>query len=164
MRILNAKLWSSWIAVAGVCLGAAQVGGSTSAKDGSATRFPDSYPSEPGRSQTGENNSSSGKLRLREGTIISDQTGYFREDGDGASFVADTGMQFGALPNLNLERVVRLLKGAEEPTSVRWSVTGQVTEFSGRNFLLVTRAVYKSASPPPVPDRVGPPAPDRLRP
>ncbi len=98
-------------------------------------------------------------LRLREGTVILDQSGFFREDGDGATFVADSttagpGLEFGALPNLNLERVVRLLKSAEEASSVRWSVTGKVTEFAGRNFLLISRAVYKSASPPPVPDHI----------
>ena len=92
--------------------------------------------------------------RLREGTVINDQTGYFRENGDGASFVSDKGQEFGALQNLNLERVVRLLKNADEPSSIRWSVTGTVTEFSGRNYLLISRAVYKSASPPPAPDRV----------
>lgn len=94
--------------------------------------------------------------RLREGTIISDQIGFFREDGDGATFVADMDMEFGSLPNLNLERVLRLLKDADESSSIRWSVSGKVTEFSGRNFLLITRAVYKSATPPPVPDRVAP--------
>ena len=99
--------------------------------------------------------------RLREGTIITDQSGFFREDGDGATFVADSSdvsskLELGALPNLNLERVVRLLKNAEEPSSVRWSVTGQVTEFAGQNFLLISRAVYKSASPPPVPEHVSP--------
>ena len=92
--------------------------------------------------------------RLREGTVINDQTGYFRENGDGASFVSDKGQEFGALQNLNLERVVRLLKNADEPSSIRWSVTGTVTEFSGRNYLLISRAVYKSATPPPTPDRV----------
>jgi len=87
--------------------------------------------------------------------LISDQSGFFREDGEGATFVADTGMEFGGLPNLNLERVMRLLKNADEPSSIRWSVAGKVTEFSGRNFLLVSRALYKSAAPPPTPDRVG---------
>lgn len=96
----------------------------------------------------------SAKLRLREGTLISDQSGFFREDGDGATFVADTGMEFGALPNLNLERVVRLLKSVEEPSNVRWSVNGAVTEFSGRNFLLISRAVYKAASSPPPPEQI----------
>ncbi len=92
--------------------------------------------------------------RLREGTIINDQAGYFSENGDTASFMSDTGMEFGTLQNLNLERVVKLLKNADEPSSIRWSVTGTVTEFSGRNYILISRAVYKSATPPPVPDRV----------
>ncbi len=94
--------------------------------------------------------------RLREGTLVSDQSGFFREDGEGATFVTDDGMEFGSLPNLNLERVVRLLKSAEESSSIRWSVTGRVTEFSGRNFLLISRAVYKSATPPPTPEQLVP--------
>ncbi len=105
------------------------------------------------KSGTAESNQQN-ERRLREGTLVTDQSGFFREDGEGATFVADTGFEFGSLPNLNLERVVRLLKSAEEPSSIRWSVTGQVTEFSGRNFLLISRAVYKSAAPPPLPDRV----------
>jgi hypothetical protein len=56
------------------------------------------------------------------------------------------------LPNLGLERVGRMLKSVEEPESISWSVSGMVTEFGGRNYLLVTRAVYKSSAPPPVPD------------
>jgi hypothetical protein len=93
--------------------------------------------------------------RLREGTLLTDQNGFFREDGDGATFVSDSGYEFGALPNLNLERVVRLLKGREEPSTIRWIVNGEVTEFTGRNFILISRAVYKSASAPPLPDIIG---------
>ena len=123
--------------------------GSVAATDASAPRPPRAaraaFPGKSGKLV---------KVRLREGTLISDQSGFFREDGDGATFVADTGMEFGALPNLNLERVVRLLKSVEEPNSVRWSVNGTVTEFSGRNFLLISRAVYKAASSPPTPDRI----------
>ena len=95
--------------------------------------------------------------RLREGTVIKDASGFFREDGDGASFVSDLGIEFGTLPNLNLERVVRLLKGADAPNSIRWSVTGTVTEYSGKNYLLLKRAVYKSSTSPPAPDRVATP-------
>ncbi len=125
----------------------------TAAREGSSTR---EQPREAGRvrqSSTSEAGQSETR-RLREGTIVSDQSGFFREDGDGASFVADTGLEFGALPNLNLERVLRLLKSSEEPSSIRWSVNGKVTEFSGRNYLLISRAVYKSATPPPVPARI----------
>ncbi len=91
---------------------------------------------------------------MREGTHIADQPGYFREDGDGATFITDQGMEFGGLPNLNLERILRTLKSAEESRSIWWSVSGTVTEFSGRNYLLISRAVYKSTAPPPPPDQL----------
>jgi hypothetical protein len=92
--------------------------------------------------------------RFREGTEISGQTGYFRQDGDGATFVTDDGYELGGLPNLNLERVVRTLKTSDETSSIRWRVNGTITEFSGRNYLLITRAVYKSAAQPPSPEQI----------
>lgn len=136
----------------------------TLARDGSSSRESPQERAYGPASQTSARNRPTGSAqsaktstrRLREGTIITDQTGYFRENGDGASFVADTGLEFGALQNLNLERVVRLLKNADEPASIRWSVSGEVTEFAGRNYMLISRAVYKSATPPPIPDRVTP--------
>jgi hypothetical protein len=96
----------------------------------------------------------SGKRRLREGTILTDQGGRFRQDGDGAVFISESQYEFVTLQNLNLERVIRTLKGSDESESIRWSVSGQVTEFNGRNYLLITRAVYKSASPPPAPEQI----------
>ena len=90
--------------------------------------------------------------RMREGTEIDGQTGYFRQDGDGAIFVTDDGFELGGLPNLNLERVVRTLKTADESQTIRWQVNGTITEFLGRNYLFITRAVYKSAAPPPTPE------------
>lgn len=96
----------------------------------------------------------SGKRRLREGTVLTDQGGRFRQDGDGAVFISENQYEFVTLANLNLERVIRTLKGSDESESIRWSVSGQVTEFNGRNYLLITRAVYKSASPPPAPEQI----------
>jgi len=125
----------------------------TAAREGSAVRDQTERLGRGRRRQPSRTEEKSLR-RLREGTLISNQDGFFREDGDGATFMADTGMEFGALPNLNLERVVRLLKSADDPDSIRWSVNGKVTEFAGRNYLLVSRAVYKSVSPPPVPDRI----------
>jgi hypothetical protein len=101
--------------------------------------------------------------RLREGTEISGQTGYFRQDGEGAIFVTDdeseqgglpNEYELGGLPNLNLERIVRTLKTADETQSIRWRVSGTITEFSGRNYLFITRAVYKSAAQPPAPGQI----------
>jgi len=94
------------------------------------------------------------RRRLREGTQVSNESGYFRLDGDGATFVSDNGHQFGGLPNLNLERVVRILKNAEDSQYIRWTVNGMVTEFSERNFLLISRAIYKSVSQPPLPEQL----------
>jgi hypothetical protein len=142
------------LALATLCLAVALFVETTVAREGADRRYPKTG-FDPTVQSTSKKIAIQGSRRLREGTLISDQNGFFREDGEGATFVADTGMEFGALPNLNLERVVRLLKNADEPSSIRWSVTGKVTEFSGRNFLLVSRALYKSATPPPAPDRVG---------
>jgi len=98
--------------------------------------------------------SDSTKKRIREGTIIQDQTGFFRSDGEGATFVSDEGLEFGGLPNLNLERVVGTLKTADEPKSIRWIVSGMATEFSGRNYVLISRAIFKSTPPPPAPEQL----------
>lgn len=108
------------------------------------------------RSATGsrENTEDNAKRRLREGTLLIDHGGHFRQDGDGAVFVTEEKLEITALPNLNLERVGRTLKGSDEAESIRWSVNGVVTEFNGRNFLLISRAVYKSASPPPAPEQI----------
>lgn len=94
--------------------------------------------------------------RLREGTEIENSLGHFVRDGDGAIFVRQDGLKFGGLPNLNLERVARLLKSIEQPDTVSWTVSGIVTEFGGRNFLLIKRAVYKSESAPPPPEQLAP--------
>jgi len=93
-------------------------------------------------------------LRLREGTRITDTLGYFEQNGEGATFVTKENRKFGGLPNLNLQRVLRMLKGIEEPEDVQWNVSGTITEFDGRNYLLISRAVYKSNALPPAPDRV----------
>jgi hypothetical protein len=94
------------------------------------------------------------KLRWREGKRLIDHDGHFRQDGDGAIFVSETGHELVALANLNLERVTRTLKASDESESIRWNINGIVTEFNGRNYLLIQRAVYKSASPPPVPEQI----------
>ena len=151
--LLPTKKHISYLLVAMLLLAAVFCSERTIAREGSSTREQTQKSESAQRRLPGEAGQH-GIRRLREGTVISDQSGFFREDGDGATFVADSDLEFGALPNLNLERVVRLLKSAEEPNSIRWSVTGKVTEFSGRNFLLISRAVYKSATPPPAPDRV----------
>lgn len=95
-----------------------------------------------------------GKLRLREGTQLKNVAGRFRQSGDSLTFIDGQNREIGGLPNLNLERVSRVLQTVEEPESVNWSVSGAVTEYSGRNFLLITSAVFRSATPPPPPEVV----------
>ncbi len=92
--------------------------------------------------------------RLREGTMINSAIGTFEEGNSGAKFVTQDGHEFGGLPNLNLERVVRMLKSTDEADKLLWSVSGTVTEYSGRNYLLISRAVYKSTALPPLPKTV----------
>ena len=86
--------------------------------------------------------------------MLESESGFFQLDGDGAIFVTDAGIHLNGLPNLNLERVVRTLKGAEEATQVHWSVNGIVTEFGAQNFVLIQRAVYKSVTKPPTPEQI----------
>ncbi|MAT73490.1 MAG: hypothetical protein CMJ58_28750 [Planctomycetaceae bacterium] len=93
--------------------------------------------------------------RMREGSRIQNAIGYFRRNGDGATFITEDGMELGGLPNLNLERVVKMLKTVDEPESVYWSINGEVTEFTGRNYVLISRAVFKTAAPPPAPEVLG---------
>ncbi|HEX6962208.1 MAG TPA: hypothetical protein VF175_10100 [Lacipirellula sp.] len=92
------------------------------------------------------------RLRLREGTRLRDATGHFSQSGDALTFIDEEGRRIAGLPNLNLERILRMLKTVEEPESIIWSVSGTITEFSGRNYLLISRAVYKAAAPPPAPE------------
>ena len=92
------------------------------------------------------------KVRLREGTRLRDVTGRFRQSGESLTFIDEDDREIGGLPNLNMERILRMLKTVEEPESIAWSVSGTVTEFAGENYLLITRAVYKSAAPPPTPE------------
>jgi hypothetical protein len=92
--------------------------------------------------------------RLREGTHLNNRVGRFRLNGESLTFVDENDRAMGSLPNLNLERILRVLKAVDEPESIVWSVSGDVTEFSGRNFLLISRAVYKAAAAPPPPDSI----------
>lgn len=99
-----------------------------------------------GRGATVESaNAADAPTRLREGTKLTDQLGYFKVQGDGLVFyTADGKRHFNALENLAMERVARLV--SESPDSLEWSVNGVITEFRGANFLLLTQAVVKSKS------------------
>jgi hypothetical protein len=144
--------WIEGLIVAGLLCAVAWLNSSHAAPNDFSSR--ESYTDRSGSSfGTSTDETKDGTRRLREGTEIAGQTGFFRQDGEGATFVTDD-YELGGLPNLNLERIVRTLKGADEPETIRWSVDGSITEFSGRNYLFISRAVYKSAAPPPVPDQI----------
>ncbi len=131
-------------------------GSNGSGTHGSGTRAKLTQPISSYLERSEIKQSENSKQRLREGTRITNRLGRFQQEGDRATFVTENNIELGGLPNLNLERVVRMLKGVDEPESIWWSVSGLVTEFSGRNYLLIERAVYKSANTPPIPDKVEP--------
>jgi hypothetical protein len=130
-------------------------GPSAPSAHGDDGRMPAAAPASaaPGAVSGSEEPAATG-TRLREGTQFTDRMGYFRQNGDALTFVDEEGRELGGLPNLSLERIIRMLKSVDDPESVKWSVSGTVTEFSGRNYLLVHRAVYKAAMLPPTPDAV----------
>lgn len=94
------------------------------------------------------------ELRLREGSRLNDVVGRFRPSGDSLTFIDIENREIGGLPNLNLERIARTLQTVDEPESVTWTISGTVTEFSGKNYLLISRAVFRAAAPPPVPENI----------
>jgi len=70
--------------------------------------------------------------------------GRFEIVGDRTVFVTDGGaLRLIALENLGLERITRTLANAPGP--LEWKVTGTVTEYRGKNFVLVHRALVKGA-------------------
>ena len=89
--------------------------------------------------------------RLREGTRITDVPGSFQFSGDRVSFhpdgKGDKGESFRVLENLALERINRELGQARG--NLQWTVSGMVTEFRGNNYLLVTKAMVKTADGSP---------------
>ena len=95
------------------------------------------------------------EMRLREGSILSDEVGEFLTTGDRLVFQPrDRGSSLVVLENLALERISSVL---EESDAARlWSVSGTVTEYRGTNYLLVTRAALKAnrqpAKPPASPE------------
>jgi hypothetical protein len=80
--------------------------------------------------------------RLREGMRISDARGRFEVPAEGPTFVDESGRRLPGLENLNLQRIARTLLAAENPDALTWKVSGLVTEYEGRNYILIERAVY----------------------
>ena len=145
--------WVEGLIVVALLYAVTWLNNSQAAPDSFSAR--DTYENRSNPKYSSNNDEPDQILRLiREGTVISGQTGYFRQDGDSAIFVTDDDYELRGLPNLNLERVVRTLKTEDETQTIRWRVSGTVTEFSGRNYLFITRAIYKSAAQPPAPEQL----------
>ncbi|MCA9104237.1 MAG: hypothetical protein R3B96_05385 [Pirellulaceae bacterium] len=80
--------------------------------------------------------------RMREGTRIQRGVGWFKRVGDRIEFQPVDGTSvFVALENLALERIAGELEGE---SALLWQIDGLVTEFHGRNYLLIERAFVKS--------------------
>ncbi len=87
---------------------------------------------------TGENQ----LQRLREGVSLVDEVGTFSVMGDRIAFQPnDEKLAFGVLENLALERVWKVF---DDTRDRQWCVSGAVTEYRGRNYLLLTRAVLRA--------------------
>lgn len=95
--------------------------------------------------RVGENDRASGE-RQREGTRLTDVNGRFELAGDRVTFHPASGREsYRLLENLALERVGQVL--SESRAKQDWTVSGTLTEFRGANYLLLTKAVIKSANP-----------------
>ena len=78
---------------------------------------------------------------LREGTELSDELGTFQMAGNRLSFEMTTqDVSLQVLENLALERIWKTFDDANEH---QWSVSGVVTEYRDRNYLLIHRAVLR---------------------
>jgi hypothetical protein len=112
--------------------------------DGDADRPGPSSPPAPAARDSARPGGSSvpnGKFRVREGIELSDRLGTFELSGDRARFIAaDDATSLTGLENLNLERVIHAIRDNPLPGQ-NWKVSGVVTEFEGRNYLLITRAL-----------------------
>lgn len=83
---------------------------------------------------------------IREGTVLRDQPGEFRLVGNRVLLlIHDGNRQFYCLENINLERVVQVLR--DNPQTVnRWNVDFMVTEYQNKNYALIHRAVLQPRS------------------
>ena len=103
---------------------------------------------QPAPAETTAKSRLQGDRRMREGTEIVGQLGYFRLTGDRVTFFTDDGKgRFVVLENLNLERIARTI--TDNPEQLQWSVTGTITEYRGANFLFLRRAALKSRTQSP---------------
>jgi hypothetical protein len=90
--------------------------------------------------------------RLGDGVQMRDQSGYFRISGDRMTFVTtDNQRSLIGLENTLLERITKMT--VNNPDKLEWIVSGTVTEYRGRQYLLVSQARLKSQNRLPIPDK-----------
>ncbi len=88
--------------------------------------------------------SEDGGKRLREGTRLIDVEGRFDSNGERWNFyLAESDESYKVLENLALERVHKVLEETRASDKPQWIISGTMTEFSGSNYLLVSKAVIK---------------------
>lgn len=76
----------------------------------------------------------------REGTRIEQQPILFRTESDRLwATIGNSAKPILVLENLAAQRIYRANR--EDPEDCKWTVSGQFTEFEGRNFFLIERAV-----------------------
>ncbi len=75
---------------------------------------------------------------IREGTRVESRTAECRAEGERLVLqMADSKRHITALENLASQRILKSVM--DEPSDNQWIVTGSITEFQGRNFLLIER-------------------------
>lgn len=81
---------------------------------------------------------------LREGNAISNETAHCRMSGERLVIeIGEEGRTLTALENLAAQRILEMV--IDDPTEQEWIVTGKITEFQERNFILVERASRSAA-------------------
>ena len=82
------------------------------------------------------------QTRMREGVLVEEQLGTFQVAGDRITLkLPDQEQPIVILENLALERVWKVL---DDTRGRQWVVSGRVTEYRGKNFLILHRAVLRS--------------------
>ena len=81
--------------------------------------------------------------RLREGREVRDPAAVFQSTGDRMNcWLPTMNVTVTVVENLTLERVQELLTRHEEAAT--WEIEGLITEYQGRNYMLLRRAVINS--------------------
>jgi hypothetical protein len=91
--------------------------------------------SESARSLDGQ----SGAKIHREGTRLDQKALTFRTENDRLMVQIDPDHAIQVLENLGAQRIYRA--NQDDPEDNQWSITGSLTEFEGRNYLLIEQAV-----------------------